>query len=90
MNDDQPGYTGADLAAGALEAIKRRPVDDGLLTVAEAADLLRLPPGTLRTWRSLNRGPKSLKLGRRVLYRRGDVVEWLRAEELRTARGDGV
>lgn len=24
-NDDQPGYTGADLMAGALEAIKRRP-----------------------------------------------------------------
>jgi len=49
-----------------------------LLTVTEVAEMTRLTPSTLRWWRSVGHGgPKSFKLGRRVLYRRADVQKWM-------------
>jgi excisionase family DNA binding protein len=48
-----------------------------LLTITEAAELLRAPVATLRYWRHLGTGPRSFRLGRRVLYRREDVHAWI-------------
>ncbi len=48
-----------------------------LLTITEAADLLRAPVATLRYWRHLGTGPRSFRLGRRVLYRADDLREWI-------------
>jgi excisionase family DNA binding protein len=48
-----------------------------LLTITEAADLLRAPVATLRYWRHLGTGPASFRLGRRVLYRRDDLHAWI-------------
>ncbi len=48
-----------------------------LLTISEAAELLRAPVATLRYWRHLGSGPQSLRLGRRVLYRRDDLQAWI-------------
>jgi excisionase family DNA binding protein len=50
-----------------------------LLTITEAADLLRAPVATLRYWRHRNSGPRSFRLGRRVLYRRDDLRAWIDA-----------
>jgi excisionase family DNA binding protein len=50
-----------------------------LLTISEAADLLRAPIATLRYWRHLGTGPTSFRLGRRVLYRRDDLHAWIAA-----------
>ena len=54
------------------------------LTTAEVAELLRTSPETVRYWRHLsNKGPKSFKISRRVLYAREDVerfIEEARAE----------
>ncbi len=47
------------------------------LTTSELATLLRTSPATVRFWRSVSRGPRSLKIGRRVLYDEADVVAWL-------------
>jgi hypothetical protein len=55
------------------------PVPD-LLTITEAAELLRTPVATLRYWRHLGTGPRSFRLGRRVLYRRGDLLDWIDAQ----------
>jgi excisionase family DNA binding protein len=53
--------------------------DGELLTVADVAALTRLSVGTLRYWRHVGSGgPPSIKLGRRVLYRRVDVETWLK------------
>jgi excisionase family DNA binding protein len=53
--------------------------DGELLTVADVAAMTRLSAGTLRYWRHTGSGgPPSVKLGRRVLYRRTDVETWLR------------
>jgi excisionase family DNA binding protein len=51
-----------------------------LLTIAEAADVLRTPVATLRYWRHQGIGPRSFRLGRRVLYRRDDVHAWIDAK----------
>jgi excisionase family DNA binding protein len=48
-----------------------------LLTISEAAELLRTPVATLRYWRHLGTGPASFRLGRRVLYRRDDLQSWI-------------
>lgn len=44
-----------------------------LLTTTEVAELLRTPAETVRFWRHVGKGPKSFKLGRRVMYAREDV-----------------
>lgn len=49
-----------------------------LLTLEEVAEITRIPVTTLRWYRATGQGgPKSGKLGRRVLYRRSDVLEWI-------------
>ena len=50
-----------------------------LLTIAEAALLLRAPVATLRYWRHLGTGPRSFRLGRRVVFRRDDLQTWIDA-----------
>jgi predicted DNA-binding transcriptional regulator AlpA len=48
-----------------------------LLTTAEVAALTRAPESTLRYWRHLGFGPRSFRLGRRVVYMRSDVEAWI-------------
>ena len=48
-----------------------------LLTLAEAAAVLRTPVATLRYWRHLGIGPDGFRLGRRIVYRRQDVDRWV-------------
>jgi DNA-binding transcriptional MerR regulator len=48
-----------------------------LLTLVEAAALLRTPVATLRYWRQRGIGPDSFRLGRRVVYRREDLDRWV-------------
>ena len=57
-----------------------------LLTITEAADVLRAPVATLRYWRHLGTGPTSFRLGRRVLYRRDDLRTWIDAQADRSPR----
>jgi predicted DNA-binding transcriptional regulator AlpA len=49
------------------------------LTTAEVASLCRSPVETVRYWRYVGQGPKSFKVGRRVLYAAEDVEAWLAA-----------
>jgi excisionase family DNA binding protein len=56
-----------------------------LLTITEAAELLRAPVATLRYWRHLGTGPRSFRLGRRVLYRSDDLRAWSTPSTARTA-----
>lgn len=51
-----------------------------LLTGAEVASLVRTSPETVRYWRHVGKGPKSFKLGRRVLYAEADVLAWIEAQ----------
>ena len=55
------------------------------LTTAEVAELLRTPAETVRFWRHVGKGPRSFKVGRRVLYARDDVDAFI--AEAREASG---
>ena len=55
--------------------------DHELLTITEAADITRAPLATLRYWRHLGIGPRSFRLGRRVVYRRSDLQDWITAQQ---------
>ena len=54
----------------------KRPMSE-YMTTAEVADLLRTSVETVRYWRHIKTGPKSFKVGRRVLYDRADVQAWI-------------
>ena len=60
-----------------------------LLTITEAAELLRAPVATLRYWRHLGTGPRSFRLGRRVLYRADDLRNWVDAQHGQVANDPG-
>ena len=47
------------------------------MTTAEFAELIRAPLETVRYWRYVGKGPRSFKVGRRVLYAADDVETWL-------------
>jgi len=41
------------------------------------SDFLKVPEGTLANWRYQGKGPRFIKVGRHVRYRRSDVEAWL-------------
>lgn len=59
-----------------------------LLTIPEVAERLRVPPATLRYWRTRGEGPKGFKVGRRVLYRAATVDRWLAELERESTAGN--
>ena len=55
------------------------------LITAEVAELVRAPIETVRYWRHVGKGPKSFKVGRRVLYAIEDVDAWIAQAKVNTA-----
>ncbi len=51
--------------------------DRAYVNEAGAEAVLGVKRSTLRTWRSLGRGPRYFKAGRLVKYRVGDLHEWM-------------
>ena len=51
------------------------------MTSAEVAQLTRAPESTVRYWRHCGTGPQSFRVGRRVIYRRAEVDQWIAACE---------
>ena len=51
------------------------------MTTQEGGDLARTPVETVRYWRHIGKGPKSFKLGRRVLYAEADVLAWIASQQ---------
>jgi len=56
-----------------------------LLTLSEAAEILKVPVNTLRWWRQLGTGPAFFKIGRHLVTTVGDVRQFIR-EQRRAAR----
>lgn len=59
------------------------PADSGIdfLTTEQLSDYLQVPAATVRMWRHNGTGPKGVRLGRHVRYRRSDVDAWVDANE---------
>ncbi len=56
------------------------------MTTVEVAEMLRAAPETVRYWRFMGTGPRSFKAGRRVLYERDDVEQWISEQKARDER----
>lgn len=54
--------------------------DDEILTPEGLAEEIAIPIRTLYQWRYQGKGPRSMKLGRHVRYRRSDIKAWLEAQ----------
>jgi hypothetical protein len=51
-----------------------------LLTIEEVAVRLRRPLATVRFWRATGVGPRSARVGGRVMYRESDVERWIESQ----------
>jgi hypothetical protein len=78
MRDIQQNTIGRRSMAGAAVVTSVDP--DELIPHDEAAELLRVRPQTLAAWRMEKQGPRWIKCGRRVFYRRVDIGAWLAAQ----------
>lgn len=47
-----------------------------ILSVKEVSDEYRINMNTLAKWRSERRGPRFIKVGRKILYRRDDLEDY--------------
>lgn len=50
---------------------------DPLLTIDQVSDWLGVPKGTLYQWRSRHQGPRAIKVGGGLRYRRNEVDAYL-------------
>jgi hypothetical protein len=65
--------------------------DEAMLDVKAAARLTGIAVATLAKMRCVGGSPFFVKAGRKVLYRRGDLLDWLAARRVRnTAEGFGL
>lgn len=51
-----------------------------MLKDPQAAELLKLKPGTLRVWRHKRQGPPWYQFGKSVCYERGELLEWVKKQ----------
>lgn len=63
--------------------------EPGMLTTPMAAHYLGLSPATLETMRTRGGGPVFVKLGRRVLYQREDLDQWLSERRRKSTSDEG-
>jgi predicted DNA-binding transcriptional regulator AlpA len=61
--------------------------DDEIIGTPVVSKMTGIPVGTLRYFRSTNKGPASFTLGKRVVYRRSQVELWISEQERATRRG---
>lgn len=59
----------------------RTPSPDDLLLIDEVAVITRRSVDTLRWLRHKGDGPVGFRMGKRIVFRRGAVMEWIAAKE---------
>lgn len=60
-------------------------MDKEYLTAADLEALTGTKASTFRHWARIGDGPPSMKIGRRRVWKRSTVMEWLAAQEVATA-----
>lgn len=60
-----------------------------MLTDKQVGDIVHMKPSSLAQMRYKGTGPKFVKLGSRVLYRREDVIDWINGN-VHTITGQAV
>ncbi|MBR1335335.1 helix-turn-helix domain-containing protein [Bradyrhizobium ottawaense] len=59
---------------------------DALIAEVQAADFLRISIRTLQAWRCRGAGPAFVRVGRAIRYRRRDLLAWIEANTVTSAR----
>ena len=80
MTRSQPAKTDPDARQfGVLSAtdLPRPATSDRLLSAEDVAAYLQVPLKTLYQWRLKGTGPRGLRVGRHLRYRRDEVDGWL-------------
>lgn len=54
-----------------------RSLDDRLLVLEEVAELIHTTPKALAQLRHIGKGPKGIRIGKRMLYPESAVLAWL-------------
>ena len=62
-----------------MQAANNRADPDALLSEVQAADFLNLSVRTLQAWRIKVAGPRFVRAGRAIRYRRSDLIAWIDA-----------
>jgi predicted DNA-binding transcriptional regulator AlpA len=62
----------------------RKPTEIELLTPEDVARMIRQSLITLARWRASGEGPRYVKLGRKIAYRRDALDEWIKGQEVRS------
>ncbi len=63
------------------------PSPDDLLLLPEVAIITRRSVDTLRWLRHKGEGPAGFRMGRRLFFRRGAVMDWIAAQEREQLQG---
>jgi len=63
---------------------------DELMTLEEVAEVFRVPPATVRKWRSNRDGPSGFRVGKYVRFRRSEVDKFIKKMEDRQREADGL
>ena len=63
------------------------PSPDDLLLIDEVALITRRSVDTLRWLRHKGEGPAGFRMGRRVVFRRGAVMDWIAHQERKQLHG---
>ena len=63
------------------------PSPDDLLLIDEVALITRRSVDTLRWLRHKGEGPAGFRMGRRVVFRRGAVMDWIAEKERKQLHG---
>jgi predicted DNA-binding transcriptional regulator AlpA len=71
------------------QKLPQSPISREWLDTDEMVASYPWPRATLYAWRHKGVGPPSVRAGRRVLYRRGDVERWLSDRMASERRGEG-
>jgi predicted DNA-binding transcriptional regulator AlpA len=57
------------------------------LSSSTLAQMTGIPASTWRYWAMSGTGPRSFKIGRRRVWKRSDVLDWIAAQEAATGTG---
>lgn len=53
---------------------------DDILTPVELSEELKVPIATVYTWRYKQTGPRGIRVGKHIRFRRSDVERWLETQ----------
>ena len=59
-------------------------MEEPLLDPQDLADYLKMPVPTIYAWRSRGKGPRGIRVGRHLRFRRIDVDAWVEANSTPT------